>query len=207
MTTTWKAGEKVRHAGRPEWGAGLVMSAEGVLVEGKRCQRLSVRFERGGLKTLSTAFADLRAADGAWTRGAPEPAATETGTSMDPFAAGAQNKNEMLEILASVPEAATDPFATPRKRLAASLDLYRFNGRGGSLLDWATMQTGLKDPLSVFSRHELEQQFARFQANLEAHLRKLWREMRRGDPGALAEVASSAPDAARPMVNRLNADR
>ena len=58
-----KPGDRVRHAGRPEWGVGAVQSTEASAHEGKPCQRVTVRFEREGLKTLSTAFADLRSAD------------------------------------------------------------------------------------------------------------------------------------------------
>ena len=51
----------------------------------------------------------------------------------------------------------------------------------------------MKDPLSRFSRHELEQFFARFQTNRDAHLRRLAAEALKKDPGCLREAAKNAP--------------
>ena len=65
-TREWSFGDKVVHAQKPEWGVGLVTGASGTTHEGQPCQRVVVRFERAGVKTLSTAIADLRpAADAA----------------------------------------------------------------------------------------------------------------------------------------------
>ncbi len=216
MTTTqWKPGDRVRHAGRPEWGVGAVQSAEPATHAGKACQRVTVRFEREGLKTLSTAFADLRSADQFVTLKEPRPPADEPGP---PNAGGTPGPgaDSMIpdsdaaspeELLLAVPEIATDPFASLRRRLAATLDLYRFTGEGASLLDWAAMQTGMKDPMTRFNRHELEKLFSRFRMNLDAHLRKLVKEVRRQDPGALAEASTSAGPAAKQALRRADADR
>jgi hypothetical protein len=51
----------------------------------------------------------------------------------------------------------------------------------------------MKDPLSRFSRHELEQFYARFRANRDAHLRQLAQEAVRKDPGCLRKAAENAP--------------
>jgi hypothetical protein len=50
----------VVHAGKPEWGVGVVSSAQNVTQDGKPSQRLTIRFERAGLKTVSTAVASIR---------------------------------------------------------------------------------------------------------------------------------------------------
>ena len=60
-TADWKMGDRVIHAGRPEWGIGEVRSAEVVHQDGQRAQRLTIRFDRAGVKVISTAFAELRA--------------------------------------------------------------------------------------------------------------------------------------------------
>ncbi len=206
---TWKPGDRVRHAGRPEWGVGAVQSAEPSSHDGAPCQRLAVRFEREGLKTLSTAFADLRGADEFATvrelRPPPdEPGDPGPGTdSMIPDSDTVSPE----QLLVNVPDAASDPFASPKRRLAATLDLYRFNGQGASLLDWAAMQTGMKDPMSRFNRHELEKLFERFRMNLDAHLRKLVKEIRRQDPAALAEVSAAASPLAQQALRRADSFR
>ncbi len=198
--TDWKIGDRVVHAERPEWGAGEVRSAQTVTESGRRCQRLTIRFDRGGVRTLSTMFAQLRSAGelesleraAAYAEESPEPS---------------PDLNGIVERLQRVPEAATDPFRTRRARLEATLGLYRFTGQGASLLDWAASQTGLKDPLSRFNRHELEHQFDRFRANLDAHLKRLALEIRREAPGAIAELSRSAPPAAQQALRRLDVGR
>ncbi len=114
---------------------------------------------------------------------------------------------ELARKLLQLPEAATDPFASRRRRLEATLGLYRFSDRGSALLDWAAMQTGLKDPLSSFSRHELEESFRRFQGLLDQHLRKLVKECRKLEPGTVEAVEAVADAAARQALRRVDTDR
>lgn len=193
----WKRGDRLIHAGRPEWGVGEVQTAESVVQRGERCQRLTVRFERAGVKTLSTAYADLRPRE--------ELVGMNSGSGES---RSSPIDNAVLEqALLSLPEEATDPFRTRKARLEATLKLYRFGPVGASLLDWATLQTGLKDPLSRFSRHELERLFERFRTAVDAHVRKLVQEMRRGEPAALAEVLASASPEARQALKRLDIGR
>jgi len=92
-------------------------------------------------------------------------------------------------------------------RLEATLGLYRFTGAGASLLDWAILQSGLRDPLSRFSRHELEQFFDRFKFNLDSHLKRLVYEMKREDPAGLAELCASAAPSAKQALRRADAGR
>ncbi len=181
----WIKGDRVIHASRPEWGVGQVLAVEamgGVATT----QRLTVRFERAGTKALSTEFAELKPAGDMPLRLESTP--DSGGLSFAPTA------TEIKEIMTRLPEQATDPFSTPQKRLAATLDLYKYADNGGLLLDWAAMQTGLKDPLARFNRHELEQWFGRFRIELDDHLRKLARDVRRADPAAIdAAMAAAAP--------------
>jgi hypothetical protein len=62
--TRWSPGDRVIHTGKPEWGVGAIEIASAAVENGAPCQRLRVRFDRVGSKTLSTAFATLKAADG-----------------------------------------------------------------------------------------------------------------------------------------------
>jgi hypothetical protein len=198
MTREWKMGDKVRHAGKPEWGVGNVISADGALQDGNPCQRLTVRFDRAGSKTLSTAFADIRSADEFFTASSHVPE--------DPMLA-AHDEATVREVLASVPEAANDPFSSLRKRLSATLDLYKYGETAGGLLDWAARQTGMKDPLSRFSRHDLEQIHQRFLANVDQHLRKLLKEIRRGEPALIQEALAGARPTAKQALRRVDDGR
>jgi hypothetical protein len=182
----WKRGDKVVHKGRPEWGVGEITMVDRDTQDGQPCQRLSIRFARAGLKTLSTAFATLGPAD-------DQPAlASQNGWLPPP-----SDENDQ-EVMTRLPEPATDPFLPLAARLKNSVGLYRFSGSGASLIDWAATQSGLSDPLSRFNRHELEQFFERFRVNLDGHVRKLAGDLKRTDPGAVsAAIASAPPDAQR----------
>jgi hypothetical protein len=218
----WLRGDNVIHAARPEWGSGEVLVAEPVVHEGKPCQRLTIRFSRAGTKTVSTAFAALRPASEQprLPDPAPEPEAGPGGPPSfsdaartpaqpagdDPISKAAQAAT-VAETLTRLPEAAVDPFSSLRSRLSATLALYKFTATGGSLLDWAAIQTGLKDPLSRFSRHELEQWFQRYQFELDAHLKRLLRDVRKQEPGLVGELTASAPPGARAALRRADMGR
>lgn len=210
MTSTkWNKGDRVIHATKPEWGTGEILQAEGFTHEGKPCQRLTLRFERAGLKTLSTAFAELKPAAAV----APafsfallnaQPSSDEPSTLDLPMV----SPSEIRAMMSKLPDAATDPFTSLRSRLLATLNQYKFADTPGALLDWAAIQTGLKDPLNRFNRHELEQHFAQFRMVVDEHLKKLLRDVRRTEPQLLAEVqASNLPTSCRNALRRADNGR
>lgn len=217
---TWAKGDRLVHKAKPEWGTGHVERAEPATHEGRPCQRLTVRFERAGKKTISTAFASLRPAEGgpainkAKTPAAPPP--VTSGPVSMPATQPAQNQSESdhadfdpaaaREIMSKVPDEAIDPFRPVAERLRATLDLYRFETSGRSLMDWASIQSGLADPLSVFSRHDLEVHHQRFQVRVDQHLAELLKacHAERVDPRPILAQASPA---ARRALTRINAHR
>jgi hypothetical protein len=70
-------------------------------------------------------------------------------------------------------------------------------------VDWAVAQTGLDDPLSRFSRQELEQHFSRYVTERDAHLGRLLAETRNDMPtinAALENTPPAALDAARRIL-------
>lgn len=196
--TMWQSGDRVVHTARPEWGLGRVLSATQIREDGRDAQRLTVRFDRAGTKTLSTAVARLAQADS---------------VPVEVFAAAARdeeegpeerlNRAELAARLAALPDEAADPFRPLTRRLEATVGLYRFESHGRSLLDWAAAQTGLSDPLSAFSRHDLEEGFTRFRQALEAHLAKLVAQARREEPTALAGLGAKATPEAHALLTRL----
>ncbi len=195
-------GDRVIHAGKPEWGSGVVSTASAIKHEGIACQRLSIRFDRAGLKTISTAFAPIQAADA--VADVLKPMIEEHHAPLPIASAG---HREVLDIMTKLPETARDPFASESQRLEATLSLYRFEGSGGSLIDWAAAQSGLADPLSRFNRHELEDFYRMFQMNLRKHLGKVVRDANNVPAPELVRIAKSAPPAAQQALQKLHRPR
>lgn len=198
-------GDRVVHPGKPEWGVGTVTAAANSADGGKPCQRLTIRFERAGLKTLSTAYAGLRPATASDAAPAQQPEGEPGGGTG--WLAQLEGSRNIEERMAELPEATRDPFKTLQERLKITYDLYRFTRTGAPLLDWASIQTGLRDPLSKFNRHELELFFDRYAAARDAHVVTLLREIKKKDSAALAAAIAAAPSGARNAIRRFNATR
>lgn len=200
MTTTQFAfGDRIIHTGRPEWGEGVVTAAQPATQDGKPCQRVTVRFDRVGIKTLSTALAPLQRKDATHEIHAALANARE-GEWLSEV-----GSKQVQEIMTRLPERAVDPFASLESRLKATLELFRFAPTGGALIDWAAAQTGLKDPLARFNRHDLEEFFTRFAIARDQHLKRLLAEGKKQDPQMVARVTSAAPREAQLVVRRLDA--
>ena len=198
--SAWSMGDRVLHTGKPEWGVGQVVTTKSEVREGAQCQKLTIRFDRAGIKTVSTAYAKLEAAD---VGEAPAGQAATGGSWLDELEAG-----DPVEIMTRIAEPAGDPFRPLADRLRAPLGLYRFEPAGASLLDWAAAQSRLKDPLSRFSRHELEDLFRRWRRRLDEHLGQVAGELRRKEgPAAVARAAEGAPKPGRDALLRAHAGR
>ena len=87
------------------------------------------------------------------------------------------NSHELWDL----PDQLTDPFASLGDRLKATLQTYKYSTEPRALMDWAVRQTGLNDPLSKYTRHELEQAFPRFARDRDHHLRDLVKQLKRKD--------------------------
>ncbi|UCD74441.1 MAG: DUF3553 domain-containing protein [Phycisphaerales bacterium] len=201
-------GQRVRHLKKPEWGIGVIVKTEDTASGGKRAQRVTVRFPNSGLKTLNTSHAQLQLvkeeAEADLSYSTPTVADLDRMNQSGWLTPVAERK--ISEIMTSLPMAVRDPFIGLPKRLAATLDLYRFERHGRSLIDWAVAQTGLADPLTRFSRHELEMHFDRWAAERDNHLQRLLQEVRT-EPAVLNGLLDSAPPAGREAVRRLIALR
>ncbi len=195
-------GDRVVHALKPEWGTGVVSSAQSVTENGAVCQRLTIRFDRAGLKTLSTAFAELRPAGehpSTEAAGAAANAGNNGVTWLEQLEAG-----DLTEGMMRLPEATRDPFTSLAARLKATLSLWRFSEQSASLLDWAAMQTGMKDPLVRFNRHELEQYFKRFAGEREAQLKRLLLDAKKQPSPEVEKVKAEAVQSARDAMRRMH---
>lgn len=195
----WNTGDRVVHPGKPEWGIGTVTGVEPATQDGKPCQRVTARFDRAGLKTLSTAYATLQPPGDV---GALEMELREQRGLPD-----ADEHEAARAFMAGLPDELVDPFADLAERLRKSLEYYRYQPSGAGLIDWASIRSGLTDPLSRFNRHELEELFQRFRTSLDNHVTKLVRELARKDRDRLESITHAAsPDAQRAM-RRLDALR
>ncbi len=196
------SGDVVTHLRRPEWGDGVVDRATAVVHEGQPAQRVIVRFVNQGLVTLNTGIAPLIRKD-ATTMGTATTTTTPSTSTSSRFSSNAKTstgngwlgslgEKQNGEELYHLPEAMTDPFASHGRRLQATLDSYRFGTDPREprlLLDWAVAQTGLNDPLSKYTRHELEQAFPRFARDRDNHLAELCKLIKRsGDSEIIAKA-------------------
>ncbi len=202
-------GQEVRHPKCPEWGVGSVVKAEVVTVNGRNAQRLSVRFPGAGVKTLNTAYAKLEhvISEGPAESECVDESQVDVWDKISEsqwLAPVAQKKIE--EAMIVLPEQARDPFARLEQRLAFTLGLYRFDRTGRGLIDWAVAQTGMKDPLTRFNRHQLEQYFDRWAFERDAHLGRLLQGTG-PDRAAIEDLLAKAPRAARDAVRKLSAVR
>ncbi|MGJ8637472.1 MAG: DUF3553 domain-containing protein [Phycisphaerales bacterium] len=205
-TPRFQMGDRVIHASKPEWGVGIVATSSMGDHEGVPCQRLAIRFDRAGLKTVSTAFAKIEAAgDRVGVVTEKESISARDDGASNPILKASQR--EIQEIMTRIPDAARDPFATPGQRLKATLSLYRFTASGGPLIDWAVMQSGLSDPLTKFTRPELEEFFGFFEKILWKHLGKMVREARDVPAAELVQIRDSAPPEGRDALQRLHRSR
>ena len=207
-TRKFEFGDRVRHTKRPEWGIGSIVKTEHLSVNGQDAQRVAVRFPNAGLKTISTAHAELEVMTDA-IAGPPAVdehplAGWDKMSESDWLGEVAQRK--VHEAMVSLSEAVRDPFNSLQHRLGACLDLFRFERTGASLLGWAVAQSGLDDPLSRFTRHELEVFFDQWAGNRTEHLQLLLGQAR-GDRQLVEKLVADANPAARESVRRLTVER
>lgn len=202
QTPRFQSGDRVRHQKRPEWGIGRIDRVENTAIGGTPAQRLIIRFPNAGLKTLSTLGAALAlVSESEAANNGSDLHGPQTLVEMEQHSEsgwlGEISKQRPEDAMINLPPEATDPFAGGEARLRATLDLYRFEPTGGSLIDWAVARSGLDDPLSRFTRQELEQFFERWVFLRDRQLEKL---VAQAQPGLVEKMLADAPPAARRAV-------
>jgi len=141
-----------------------VDQARQITHQGQQAQRLVVTFAHRGRVAINTAVAPLQARKN--KANTMSNAATTTGRGWLDTLADKQSEHELHRL----PEPMVDPFSSVTERLKATLDNFRFNAQPRPLIDWAIAQTGLDDPLTLYTRQELEQEFQRFAYTREKNL-------------------------------------
>lgn len=184
-------GDRVVHARRPQWGSGVVKKADNITHDGEPAQRLTIEFANHGRVVLNTALAQLnpKEAEQAMTMNITK----EKGWLDELEHAQGKKTHELWEL----PDDVSNPFASEKARLLATLDTYRWSTEARSLIDWAVTQTGLDDPMTRYTRQELEQNFQRFSHRRDQHLKELVQNIKRlGQKQLLHQVMSQAKNPA-----------
>jgi hypothetical protein len=110
-------------------------------------------------------------------------------------------RDTLDDRLRALPQQVTEVLGTPSERLAALIPLYETHDDSASLLRWARAQTGVADPLSLWSRDELQAAFDDFCTERDALLRNLAARLRQSQgPGAVPQALASVPEKLRPVV-------
>ena len=200
-------GDIVSHPKRPQWGAGVVRDVSVITHEGRPAQRLTIDFANHGRVVINTGVAALVPKDQVdSSSSAPLRFAHSSEVSNTMTANGTQKgwldqleqarglkQHELWEL----PDDMTDPFSTEWARLVATLRSFQYSTEARSLIDWAVAQTGLDDPMTRYTRQELEQNFQRFAHNRDQHLKELVRSMKRmGEQKLLQQTMSQLQNAA-----------
>lgn len=180
-----KKGDRVRLATRPEWGHGEVLSVISTIVDSQPTRKVRIRFARAGVREVIDSPALSQDEDGP--------------VNLNPAALNAR--------MVGIPQSLRDPLRSLADRFKETGAMFRFNGRGGSLIDWAAMQTGLVDPLSELPRHEIENAFVQFRRALEDHLRTLGRQMKQENEAEFRRIALQMPDDAQDVLRGRNVRR
>jgi len=188
---TFQRGDRVVHPRKPEWGEGEVRQVERITHQGQSVQRVTVQFANQGRKVINTGVAPLQSKQATGPLPESNGAKDETMSSAHTSGGGwieslERSVKGSQHELWDLPESMTDPFASFESQLKATLDSYRFSTEPRALMDWAVMQTGLNDPLSQYSRPELEEAFPGFARNRDNHLKDLVRRIKQaGEADAL----------------------
>jgi hypothetical protein len=149
-------GQKVFNPARPEWGVGTVLRVETTTVGGRPQHRVSIQFATGH-RLVHVPPAQLTA---------PQPDMQRTAGWLDSLSG-----NTVDDRLCKLPAAGSDALRQPVQRLAALASLYTYVDEPSSLSKWARDQTGVGDPLSLWSRDELVAAFAKFCGERDAECR------------------------------------
>eukprot|EP00752_Nemacystus_decipiens_P016707 g14945.t1 len=208
----FKVGDKVAHPKKPEWGTGVVVDARPATHEGIEAQRLRIDFANKRNTTLNTAIAPLVSGEQINNTYTPTPKglgqdmSMSTNTSkpgagwLDELEGKSGGKRELWDI----PDACDDAFSSDEQQLDACLDTFKYSTDPGPLFQWAVVQTGLDDPLTKYTRVELEQAFPRYTRDRDNRLFELVRQMKRnGYLDLLRKKAQQCPHrAGRQMLEK-----
>lgn len=200
----FRPGDIVIHPRRPEWGDGVVDQATEISHNGQSAQRLIVRFVHRNRVTINSGVASLVAKKTYSAMQSRNDSTLTTSTTTGGWLSSLEQDPADHELW-RLPETMTDPFQSLAGRLQSTLDSFRFSTEAHSLTAWAVAQTGLDDPLTKYTRQELEQAFPRFTRDRNNHLQDLVKQIKRHGNRKLLDHAldNARTSTAREMLKRL----
>ena len=187
----YQRGDMIEHTRRPEWGVGRVRMAEAAASDGKTAQRLVVDFPNKGRVTLDTFAAPIRLFRRTAAQPVTDPLSQQDRPMTTSGSALSNNGGWLAELesrvnggkqtheLWDLPDELSDPFLSDEARLKATLETYKYTTEARSLIEWAVRQTGLEDPLSKYTRTDMEMAFPRFARDRDNHLKDMIRQFKR----------------------------
>lgn len=180
-------GGRVAIPARPEWGIGTVLRVQSTTVDGQPRHRVSVQFATGH-RTLLVPPARL-ATPSAEPHRAPGWLDTLAGQTLD-------------DALWRLPASVAEFIGTPAERFAALAELYGFTDEPGSLTKWARRQTGVADPLTLWTRDELLAAFRKFCTERDAELCLAAARLKQANgQAALEDALAAQPEALRAAMH------
>jgi len=156
-------GFKVCNPLRPEWGVGTVMRVQSTIVGGKSVHRVSVQFTTGH-RTLVVPPAQLAE---------PQAGPTREAGWLDTAA-----KQTLDDQLVQMPEEVREFLGTSTQRIVVLSRLYTLDEDGTGIIKWARSQTGVADPLTMWTRDELRVAFDTFRRTRDKLLRSAAAQVR-----------------------------
>jgi len=184
---SFSRGDVVVHTGRPMWGDGIVDSVVNIIHDGKAAQRLIVKFSNEGRVTLNTAVAPLVSKEAviAMNHQSNPRFSPSSSAASAPLTGGGGGNGDWLSAfekkeheLHRLPDALNDPFMSLSDRIDVTLNTYQYSKDSRMLIEWAIVQTGLSDPMTKYTRHELEVGFDRYARDRDVALRDLLRQLK-----------------------------
>lgn len=157
VVSTQIQGSKVQVIGKPDWGVGVVERVQSTTIAGQPQHRVTVMFPVVGQKKLVVPPARLAQ---------PTEGPTRAQGWLDQIAGRALD-----DRLRKLPSDVEHMIGTTRDKLAAITRLYEFEDEPKSLQRWAQRITGAADPLSLWSRDELQLSFGAFCGERDSYLR------------------------------------
>ncbi|MCG3126561.1 MAG: hypothetical protein CHACPFDD_01408 [Phycisphaerae bacterium] len=179
-------GRIVQVATKPEWGRGTVLRVQTTHAGGHPQHRVSIQFAVGHRQLLIPPGSICEPAD------EPERA---------PGWIDAVACATVDDRLRRLPLDATQVLGTLAQRLAALAPHFCVSDDERSLLRWARAQTGVGDPLSRWTRDELQAALAQFERHRDGYVRELIANARAASgPAAVDDALATLDPAVREKV-------
>ena len=182
-------GQKVCNPARPEWGQGTVLRIQTSPVGGQPVYRVSIQFSTGH-RVIQVPPGRL--------------ACPQAGPQREAGWLDKAARQTTDDRLAALPESVREFLGTSAQRLVVIARLYEVGDDATSLMTWARSQSGVADPMSLWSRDEIRVAYDEFCRRRDTLLREIVAAIRRtSGPAALGEAWKEVPDAARERMQAI----